>query len=40
MTLNDPRYRFGRARMPEALQQVQEIIDRLVDVFWQDSAAD
>jgi DNA-binding IclR family transcriptional regulator len=40
LTLNGPRYRFGRARIPEALQQMQDIVDRLVDVFWQDPAAD
>jgi DNA-binding IclR family transcriptional regulator len=40
LTLNGPRYRFGRARIPEALQQMQDIVDRLVDVFWQDSAGD
>jgi DNA-binding IclR family transcriptional regulator len=40
LTLNGPRYRFGRARIPEALQHMQDIVDRLVDAFWQDSAAD
>jgi DNA-binding IclR family transcriptional regulator len=40
LTLNGPRYRFGRARIPEALQQMQEIVDRLVDLFWQDTLVD
>jgi DNA-binding IclR family transcriptional regulator len=40
MSLNGPRYRFGRARIPEALQQMQDIVDRLVDAFWLDSVAD
>ncbi|NHU47029.1 IclR family transcriptional regulator [Rhodococcus sp. A14] len=40
LTLNSPRYRFGRDRIPEALQQMQAIVDRLVDVFWQDSAGE
>jgi DNA-binding IclR family transcriptional regulator len=40
LTLNGPRYRFGRARIPEALQQMQDIADRLIDAFWQDAAAD
>ena len=40
LTLNGPRYRFGRARIPEALQQMQDIVDRLVDTFWLDSVAD
>jgi DNA-binding IclR family transcriptional regulator len=40
LTLNGPRYRFGRARIPEALQWMQETIDQLIDVFWQDSTAD
>jgi DNA-binding IclR family transcriptional regulator len=39
LTLNGPRYRFGRAQIPEALQQMQAIIDRLAEVFWQDSAS-
>ena len=33
LTVNGPRYRFGRAQVPEALQQMQTIVDRLVDVF-------
>lgn len=40
LTLNGPRFRFGRARIPEALQQMQEIVDRLADTFWQDTATD
>ena len=38
LTLNSPRYRFGRARIPEALQQMQDIVDRLIDLFWQEAA--
>jgi DNA-binding IclR family transcriptional regulator len=40
LTLNGARYRFGRDRIPDALQQMQLMVDRLVDVIWQDSAAD
>jgi DNA-binding IclR family transcriptional regulator len=40
LTLNGPRYRFGRARIPEALQQMQDITERLIDACWQDAAAD
>ncbi|MEU1513213.1 IclR family transcriptional regulator [Streptomyces sp. NPDC005811] len=40
MSLNGPRYRFGRVRIPEALQQMQATVDRIVEVFWQDSAGD
>ncbi|MEV5845456.1 IclR family transcriptional regulator [Streptomyces sp. NPDC051985] len=40
LTLNGPRYRFSRDRIPDALQQMQTIADRLADVLWQDSAAD
>jgi DNA-binding IclR family transcriptional regulator len=40
LTLNGPRYRFGRARIPEALHQMQNVVDRLVDVFWQDSTSE
>jgi DNA-binding IclR family transcriptional regulator len=40
LTLNGPRYRFGRARIPEALQQMQDVVDRLVDAFWTDPAGD
>jgi DNA-binding IclR family transcriptional regulator len=40
LTLNGPRYRLGRARIPEALHQMQDTVDRLADVFWQDPAAD
>jgi DNA-binding IclR family transcriptional regulator len=39
LTLNSPRYRFGRARIPEALQQMQEIVDRLVELFWPEAPA-
>jgi DNA-binding IclR family transcriptional regulator len=37
LTLNGPRYRFGRDRIPEALQSMQEIVDRLSEVFWHDA---
>jgi DNA-binding IclR family transcriptional regulator len=40
LTLNGPRYRFGRDRIPEALQRMQAVVDHLADVFWQDVAAD
>lgn len=40
LTLNGPRYRFGRDRIPEALQGMQDIVDRLVDVFWHDADDD
>jgi DNA-binding IclR family transcriptional regulator len=37
LTLTGPRYRFGRDRVPEALQSMQEIVDRLIEVFWHDA---
>ncbi|WP_433868952.1 IclR family transcriptional regulator [Saccharopolyspora sp. CA-218241] len=37
LTLNGPRSRFGRDRIPEALQQMQRTIDRLAELFWRDS---
>ena len=37
LTLNGPRYRFGRDRIPEALQSMQDIVDRLSEVFWHDA---
>ena len=40
MALNGPRYRFGRDRIPGALEQMQLVVDQLVDAFWQDAAAD
>jgi DNA-binding IclR family transcriptional regulator len=40
LSLNGPRYRFGRDRIPDALQHMQHTIDQLVDVIWQDSTAD
>ena len=40
MSLNGPRYRFTRDRIPGALEQMQLVVDRLADVFWQDSALD
>ncbi|GAA3360057.1 MULTISPECIES: IclR family transcriptional regulator [Saccharopolyspora] len=39
LTLNGPRSRFGRARIPEALQHMQRIADRLTELFWRDSLA-
>jgi DNA-binding IclR family transcriptional regulator len=33
LTLTGPRYRFGRDRVPEALKNMQEIVDRLIEVF-------
>lgn len=36
LTLNGPRSRFGRARIPEALQRMQDTIDRLSELFWRD----
>lgn len=38
LTINAPRYRFGRDRIPEALQYMQDVVDRLVEALWQDSA--
>jgi hypothetical protein len=40
LTLNGPRNRFGRAQIPEALHQMQSIVDRLTDLFWRDSTAE
>ena len=40
LSLNGPRYRFGRDRIPDALQQMQLIVDRLVDEIWQDPTSD
>jgi DNA-binding IclR family transcriptional regulator len=37
LTLNGPSYRFGRNRIPEALQSMQEIVNRLIEVFWHDA---
>lgn len=34
LTLNGLRTRFGRDQIPEALQQMQHIIDRMTDLFW------
>ncbi|OXM75100.1 MULTISPECIES: IclR family transcriptional regulator [Amycolatopsis] len=39
LTLNGPRTRFGRAQIPEALNQMQNTIDRLSEAFWHDPAA-
>jgi DNA-binding IclR family transcriptional regulator len=38
LTLNGPRYRFGRALIPDALQRMQRTVDELVAAFWQDPA--
>jgi hypothetical protein len=38
LTINAPRYRFGRNRIPEALQCMQHIVDGLVGALWSDSA--
>ncbi|TCP45785.1 IclR family transcriptional regulator [Tamaricihabitans halophyticus] len=40
LTLNGPRTRFGRAQIPEALQQMQQTVDQLVELFWRDSITD
>ncbi|MBA8824004.1 DNA-binding IclR family transcriptional regulator [Saccharopolyspora lacisalsi] len=37
LTLNGPRSRFGRAQIPEALQQMQSTVDQLAELFWRDS---
>ncbi|PBC48060.1 IclR family transcriptional regulator [Rhodococcus sp. ACS1] len=37
VSLNGPRYRFGPDRIPEGLQQMQRLVERLADVFWRDS---
>lgn len=37
LTLNGPRSRFGRAHIPEALQQMKSTVDHLVTLFWRDS---
>ena len=36
LTLNGPRFRFGRSRVPEAVQAMQITAERLVTSFWQD----
>lgn len=38
LTINAPRYRFGRNRIPEALQCMQRIVAGLVGALWSDSA--
>ena len=38
LSLNAPRYRFGRDRIPEGLQQMQVTVDRLTDEIWQDAS--
>ena len=40
LSLNGPRYRFGRDRIPEALQEMQLTVDHLTDMIWQDAALD
>lgn len=37
LTVNGPRYRFGRDRIPDALQAMQETVNTIVDVLWEDS---
>lgn len=37
LSLTGPRSRFGRAHIPEALQQMQSTVDRLAELFWRDS---
>ncbi|WP_017613113.1 IclR family transcriptional regulator [Nocardiopsis salina] len=37
LTVNGPRYRFGRDRIPDALQGMQETVNAIVDVLWEDS---
>ncbi|AGP59785.1 IclR family transcriptional regulator [Streptomyces rapamycinicus] len=37
LALDGPRYRFGRDRIPEALEEMRSIVDRLTEAFWQDS---
>jgi DNA-binding IclR family transcriptional regulator len=37
LTVNGPRYRFGRALISEALHRMQRTVDQLTDTFWQDS---
>lgn len=34
LTVDAPRYRFGRDRIPEALQRMQETIERLLTLMW------
>ncbi|GAB2678987.1 hypothetical protein GCM10027271_45150 [Saccharopolyspora gloriosae] len=38
LTLNGPRSRFGRARIPEALHQMQSTVERLAELLWRDAA--
>lgn len=40
LALNGPRTRFSRAHIPEALQKMQDIIDRLTTLFWRHATAD
>ena len=40
LTVNGPRYRFGRNLIPAALQAMQHTVDQLVDIFWQEPADD
>jgi hypothetical protein len=40
LTLNGPRSRFGRAQIPDALQHMQKIIDRMTDLLWSETGTD
>lgn len=40
LSLQGPRYRFSRDRIPDALQHMHQTVDRLADVIWQDSTTD
>ncbi|UOT03235.1 IclR family transcriptional regulator [Rhodococcus opacus] len=40
LSLNGPRYRLGRDRIPEAAKQMRHTADRLIDVLWQDTATE
>jgi len=40
LTVNGPRSRFTRARIPEALQEMQKTIERMTDLFWRKSPSD
>jgi DNA-binding IclR family transcriptional regulator len=39
ISVNGPRYRFGRARIPEALHRMEHTVDQLAAAFWQDPDA-
>jgi len=40
LSVNGPRYRFGRALIPDALQRMQRTVDELTGAFWQDPNGD